>query len=142
MFSDNISPSIIELQAMKLGIDFNDIRTLLKDRWRDTSGESGKKTFDYFKDIDLLLAYGFDFENGTWLEFLGYMERLFNERTALVKRVGDRSWNKPPSKPNVKLEQQKQDKQSQDTKLRYSLDKMSEDIGQKQLDDYMLSKRK
>ena len=142
MFSENISPSIIEIQAMKLGIDFNDIPTILKDRWKDTSGESGKKTFDYFKDIDLLLAYGFDFESGTWLEFLGYMERLFNEKTALVKRVSDRNWKKPPSKPNAKREQEKQDKQSQNTMIRYSLDKRSEDIGQKQLDDLMLSKRK
>jgi hypothetical protein len=71
--------------------DKNDYNALFSDRWNKVgTNTNGVKTFDYFKDFDLLLAYGFDFENGTWFEFVGYLEKLMYEDNALSKRISYR----------------------------------------------------
>jgi len=72
----------------------------------DNTDLNDLKTFDYWKDMDLLIAYGFDFENGTWFEFLGFLEKIMNEKNALTKRMDYRSYKKPSNSKNAQKQQE------------------------------------
>lgn len=117
---------------------------IFKDRWKNTSdSESSLKVFDYFKDMDLILNMGFNFKTGTWFEFIGFMEKIFNEENALSKRVQTRSYKKP-SKGKSAMQKYENEEHSQKSKskIRYSLQIYTEESGQKQLDAFFNSKRK
>jgi hypothetical protein len=72
--------------------------------------------------MDLLIAYGFDFEKGTWFEFLGYLEKLLNEDNALSKRIGYRTYKKPSSgKSAAKQQENEQHSHYNSLKSKYRL---------------------
>lgn len=91
---ETICESVKEIRIGKI-IDLNDLEFIFKDRFNKVNFEkSDKKTFCYFKDFDLLLAYGFN-EKMSWFEFCGFVDKLISEETALKERVKHRAYKKP-----------------------------------------------
>lgn len=77
---------------VNIGITSEELDMLFSSRFGgDNQSKSNIISFDYFKDIDLILQ---DFNlNKSWLEFLGYLEKQTLLETPISKRIEYRTTN-------------------------------------------------
>ncbi len=108
--------------------EYGDLDIIFEDRFNYIQSNSSDKSIDYFVDMDLFLAYGFDFEVGSWFEFLGFIEKISTEDTAFRKRIEHRTYKKPKDYKDNKQYERDLHSMNMKYKQRYSLEKITKDV--------------
>jgi hypothetical protein len=108
--------------------EVEDLDIIFEDRFNYIHNETVDKSVDYFVDMDLFLTYGFDFEIGSWFEFLGFIEKISTEDTAFRKRIEHRAYKKPKDYKDNKQYERDLHNMNMKYKKRYSLEKIDEDV--------------
>ena len=83
---------LVKLNRWLLDNNLKEYEFLFADRWNSTHGGAKAKTFDYFRDMDLIINE-FDIFNRSWFEFVGFMEKTTLIESAISKRMEFRSTN-------------------------------------------------